>query len=111
METINDDDFLKVHIIAGTILSAKINPKAIKAAYFLEIDFGGYGIKISSAQVTQHYSAAELIGQQILAVVNFPTKRIAGIASEVLVLAAVSEQEGTILIQPERSVTNGSRVF
>lgn len=111
METINHDDFLKVKIISGTILSAKINPKAIKPAYSLEIDFGEYGVKMSSAQITQHYRAEDLVGQQILAVANFPPKKIAGFTSEVLVLATVSEQEGTILIQPERTVTNGSRVL
>ncbi len=111
METINFEDFLKVEIIVGTILSAKINPKAIKPAFTLEIDFGKHGIKKSSAQITEHYSTIKLIGQQILAVVNFPPKKVAGITSEVLVLAVVSEQEGTILIQPQRKVTNGSRLL
>lgn len=111
METINHEDFLKVKIASGTILSAATNPKAIKPAYILEIDFGEYGIKMSSAQITQHYTPADLIGQQILAIVNFPTKRVAGITSEVLVLAVVSEQEGTVLIHPERPVPNGSCVL
>ena len=111
METISFDDFLKVQIMVGTILSAKINPKAIKPAFTLEIDFGSLGIRKSSAQITEHYSDKKLIGQQVLAVVNFEPKKIAGVTSEVLVLAIVSEQEGTILIQPQRKVTNGSRVL
>ncbi|MBI2791750.1 MAG: tRNA-binding protein [Gammaproteobacteria bacterium] len=111
METISFDDFLKVNIVAGTILSAKLNEKAIKPSYILEIDFGPFGKKLSSAQLTEHYMPDDLINQQILAVINFPPKRIAGIMSEVLVLATVSTSDGTILIQPQRPVTNGSRLL
>jgi tRNA-binding protein len=111
METISFDDFLKVNIVAGTILSAKLNEKAIKPSYILEIDFGPFGKKQSSAQLTEHYTPNDLINQQILAVINFPPKRIAGIMSEVLVLATVSKLDGTILIQPQRPVTNGSRLL
>src|SRR5689334_4405191 len=111
METISFDDFLKLNIVAGTIVSAKVNEKAKKPSYILEIDFGLYGKKQSSAQLTEHYTPENLIHQQILAVMNFPPKRIAGILSEVLVLATVSEQDGTILVQPQRPVTNGSRLL
>lgn len=111
MQTISFDDFLKVTIVTGTIISATLNEKAKKPAYVLEIDFGPFGKKMSSAQLTEHYTPHDLINQQVLAVVNFPAKRVAGIISEVLVLATVSEQEGTILIQPQRPVSNGSRLL
>lgn len=104
-------DFLKVHIVVGTILSAELNPKAKKKAYILKIDFGQFGIKISSAQITQNYSIHQLLGEQIVAVINFPSKKIAGVASEVLVLAAVCNEKGTILLQPKSSVENGTQIL
>ena len=103
-------DFSKVQICAGTIIEAELNEKALKPAYVLRIDFGLLGIKTSSAQITQHYSPESLIGQQIVAVMNFPMKRIAGIKSEVLVLACVSEENGTVLLSPTMPVPNGCRV-
>lgn len=109
--TIQYDDFLKVDIRSGTILDATLNPKANKPAYILTIDFGDLGIKTSSAQITENYQAAELIGRQIVAVTNFPSKRIAGIASEVLVLACISPINGTVLLQPTQPVPAGSRVL
>ena len=108
---IDIEDFLKVDIRVGTILSAKINQKARKPAYILEIDFGDeIGTKITSAQITQNYSINELIGKQVCAVVNFPIKRIAGVKSEVLVLAVVCKDNGTVLLQPDREVVNGERI-
>ena len=104
-------DFLKVDIRVGTILEAALNPKARKPAYVLKVDFGELGIKMSSAQITEHYDAADLPGRQVLAVVNFPPKRVAGVKSEVLVLAAVDEAKGTILIQPEQKVQDGTRLL
>jgi len=104
-------DFTKVHICAGTITDAKLNPKANKPAYIVTIDFGGLGLKTSSAQITEHYSADSLLGKQILAVMNFPSKIIAGVKSEVLILACVSDDEGTVLIEPNKSVSNGTRVL
>ena len=97
MKKIIFEDFSKVRIIIGTILEAELNPKANKPAYILKIDFGNYGIKTSSAQITKNYSKDNLIGMQISAVVNFPIKKIAGIKSEVLVLGVISEQKDIIL--------------
>lgn len=104
-------DFLKVGIFVGTVISAELNPKAIKPAYKVVIDFGNLGIKISSAQITQNYTEEELVGQQIIAVLNFPPKKVAGINSEVLILAAVCEDEGTVLIKPSIKVQNGNRIL
>jgi len=110
-DKINIEDFLKIDIRVGTILKAKINQKARKPAYILEIDFGEeIGFKITSAQITQNYLINELIGKQVCAVVNFPIKRIAGVKSEVLVLAVVCKDNGTVLLQPDREVVNGERI-
>lgn len=104
-------DFLKVDIRAGTVLSAKLNQKAKIPAYEIDVDFGStLGIKKSSAQLTENYSAEELCGKQICAVVNFPMRRVAGVKSEVLILAIVCKNNGTILIQPSKLVTNGERL-
>ena len=104
------DDFIKLDIRVGTILNAKIFEKAKKPAYQLEIDFGDeIGIKNSSAQITDCYTTDNLIGKQILAVVNFPPKQIANFISEVLVLGIYSEQ-GVILISPDKYVKNGDRL-
>ena len=103
-------DFLKVDIRVGTIVEAVENLKARQPAYVLRIDFGQLGQKTSSAQITQNYSQQELIGKQIIAVVNFPPKRVAGIMSEVLVLAAVCKTHGTVLLEPNSFVENGTRV-
>ena len=111
MNEISFDDFLKVQIATGTIVEAVLNPKAKKPAYALTIDFGELGFKTSSAQMTENYSPEQLIGKQIIAVMNFPAKRVAGVVSEVLVLAAVSGQKGTVLLQPQMSVENGVRIF
>lgn len=104
-------DFLKVGIYVGTIVKAYENKKAIKSAYILEIDFGEYGIKISSAQITQNYQVEDLIGQQIISVLNFSTKNIAGTKSECLVLAAVYDVNNAVLLQPKQFVRNGTRVL
>jgi len=105
------DEFLAVQLHVGTILSAKSNKKARKPAYVLEIDFGKYGRKTSSAQLTENYKTEELAGKQIIAVLNFPAKRIAGVKSEVLVLGAVGEETGTVLLKTDKPVTNGSRIL
>jgi len=108
---ISYEDFTKVNICAGTIIAAALNPKAKKPSYMLQIDFGKLGIKTSSAQITENYTPEKLIGQQIVAVMNFPIKPVAGIKSEVLVLASVSDEAGTVLLQPTKSVPNGSRIL
>ncbi|MBQ7227670.1 MAG: tRNA-binding protein [Clostridia bacterium] len=103
------DDFMKLDIRVGTIISAQNFDKAKKPAYQLEIDFGALGIKKSSAQITDYYTAEELVGKQILAVVNFPPRQIANFMSEVLVLGTYSDG-GVVLITPERPVDNGDKL-
>lgn len=105
------EDFEKLDIRVGTVVEAEINAKAKKPAYRLTIDFGDeIGLKVSSAQLCQNYRCDELVQRQILAVVNFPVRNIAGVPSEVLVLAVVSAEHGTVLIGPERGVVNGDRL-
>jgi tRNA-binding protein len=110
-QTIDFADFLKVEIRVGTIVEARLNEKAIKQAYVLKIDFGEFGIKNSSAQITENYTTENLPGQKVIAVMNFAPKRVAGVKSEVLVLAAVCETKGTILLQPTGAVVNGTRIL
>ena len=110
MEPITWDDFEKIDIRAATILEVKPFPEARKPAYQLTIDFGALGIKRSSAQITAFYSIEELPGQQVLAVVNFLPKKIAGFSSECLVLGVYDENKDVVLIQPKHSVSNGSKV-
>ena len=102
-------DFLKVDMRVGQIVEVTENPKAKKPAYVLNIDFGELGHKTSSAQITQNYSKEELLGKQIVAVVN-PPKLVAGVKSEVLVLAAVCQVRGTVLVEPNLTVENGTRI-
>ena len=108
--TIEFDDFLKVSMHTGTIISAQLNAKARKPAYVMQIDFGDeLGIKTTSAQITDHYIAEDIIGTQVVAVINFPPLRVAGVKSEVLVLGVVAE-DGVVLLQPERTVKNGLKI-
>lgn len=109
-DTIGIEDFHRVDLRIGTVRSARPNLKARKPAYVLEIDFGPeLGIKTTSAQITEAYDTAALEGRQVVAVVNFPRKKIADVWSEVLVLGATGEGP-TILIAPDRPVPNGSHV-
>ena len=110
MEEINFEEFQKVKILTGTILEARLNTKASNPAYVLSIDFGQFGIKTSSSQITKNYQAESLTGLQILAVVNFKAKRIAGVKSEVLILGAYSEDKGVVLLTPTESVEDGSLI-
>ena len=104
-------DFDKIDVRVGTVLTAGLNEKALKPAYVLEIDFGPeLGIKTSSAQITQAYDPESLIGKQIVAVVNFEPKRVAGVRSEVLILAIVQPDGPTVLLMPDMPVKNGSRM-
>ena len=103
------DDFLKLDIRVGTIIKAEDFLNARRSAYKLEIDFGCLGIKKSSAQITELYQKSELVGKQILAVVNFPPKQIADFMSEVLVLGVYS-REGVVLIEPNKPVNNGEKL-
>ena len=104
---IENSDFHRVNMMAGTIIDAKLNEKAIRPAYILTIDFGEHGYKTSSAQLTQNYLCEDLMGEQVIAVMNFESKRIAGIKSEVLVLAATCHEQGTVLLHPGIKVNNG----
>jgi len=103
-------DFEKVDMRIGTIISIEDFPKARKPAYKLKIDFGEFGIKQSSAQITDLYSKEDLLNKQIIAVVNFPPKQIANFLSECLVMGVYSEDNSVVLLQPERKTTNGMRV-
>lgn len=108
---LNFEDFQKVEIKIGTILEAGLNAKARNPAYVLRIDFGEkIGIKTTSAQLTENYQPQDLLGKQVSAVMNFPPLRIAGVKSEVLVLAGVCETNGTVLLHPSRRVNNGTHV-
>jgi tRNA-binding protein len=104
------DDFTKVDIRCGTILSAVVFAKAKKPAYQLSIDFGSLGIKKSSAQITAHYSIDNLIGKQVVAVVNFPPKQIANFMSECLVLGVYDTENEVVLLHPSHPVQNGQPI-
>ncbi|AXY74511.1 tRNA-binding protein [Paraflavitalea soli] len=108
--TISWDDFEKVDIRVGTILEVTDFPKAKKPAYQITIDFGELGIKKSSAQVTAIYDKEELMGKQVVAIVNFPPKQIANFFSECLVLGVYTDKKDVVLLQPERKVSNGWKI-
>lgn len=109
--TINWSDFEKIDIRTGTILDVQDFPAARKPAYKLTIDFGEEtGIRRSSAQITVHYNKQALIGQQVIAVVNFPPKNIAGFMSECLVLGVYDENNAVILLRPGLPVKNGLKI-
>lgn len=108
--SITYDDFARLEIRVGTIVSAEAFPEARMPAYKLTVDFGPLGARRSSAQITKHYTADELIGRQVACVVNFPVKRIAGFASEILVLGAVPGPGDVVLLHPERPVPDGTAV-
>lgn len=110
MSLIDWDDFEKIDIRSGTILEAVPFPNARKPAYQLLIDFGTMGIKRSSAQITAHYAAAELIGRQIVAVVNFPPKQIANFFSECLVLGVYDDNNEVVLLKPDKPSPNGRKI-
>jgi tRNA-binding protein len=103
-------DFEKICIRAGTVTDVQPFPKAKKPAYKLTIDFGQYGIKHSSAQITELYNMEELIGKQVVAVVNFPPKQIADFFSECLVLGVYNEDNAVVLLQPDKPVQNGGKI-
>ena len=104
------DDFEKVEIRCGTVIEVKGFEKAKKPAYQLTIDFGAFGIKKSSAQITNHYSKEAILNKQVIAVVNFPPKQIANFFSECLVLGVYDENNNVVLLQPERIVKNGMKI-
>ncbi|MEQ3663956.1 MULTISPECIES: tRNA-binding protein [unclassified Olleya] len=109
MSTIQFEDFTKVDLRVGTILEVNDFPEAKNPAYQLIIDFGGLGVKKTSAQITKLYKKEDLLNRQIVAVVNFPRKQIAKFMSECLVLGAVNAKD-VILLNPETKVPNGTSV-
>ena len=105
---ISYEDFRKVNIHVGTVISVEENKKARKSALVLEIDFGdSLGIKKTSAQITDYYNESNLVGKQVIAVCNFPPKNIADVKSEVLVLGAMEEDGKVVLVHPSKKVANG----
>ncbi|SNZ20871.1 tRNA-binding protein [Cohaesibacter gelatinilyticus] len=111
MSEISFDDFLKVDIRVGTVVEAVPFPEARKPAYKLKIDFGGeIGVKKSSAQITVHYSCEDLVGRQVMAVVNFPRRQIGPFMSEVLTLGYSDDNADIVLAAVEQAVPNGSRL-
>ena len=101
------EDFEKIEMRVGTIITANDFTKAKQPAYQLTIDFGVYGIKKSSAQITKLYLKEDLMGKQVVAIVNFPPKQIANFLSECLVLGVYNELNEVVLLQPDMSVKNG----
>ena len=104
------NDFEKIDIQVGTIISVEDFPKARKPAYRLTIDFGALGIKQSSAQIKDLYAKEDLLNKQIIAVVNFPPKQIANFISECLVLGVYADDNSVVLLQPERKTANGMKI-
>lgn len=111
MPEITYDDFLKVDIRVGRVLAAGLFPKARKPAYKLRIDFGPLGEKTSSAQITKYYEPNDLVGKLVLAVVNFPSRRIADFDSQVLTLGVMLGEGDVVLVHPSQDVPAGSRIL
>lgn len=106
------DDFDKLDIRVGTIIDVQAFPEARKPSYKLWIDFGGeIGTKCSSAQITVHYKMDQLLGRQVMAVVNFPPRRIGPFTSEVLTLGVPDDEGAVVLIRPDLKVANGGKLF
>lgn len=110
MESINWNDFERVELRAGTILQVLDFPGARKPAYKIQVDFGEFGVKWSSAQITKHYTKDELPGRQIIGVINFPKKQIANFMSEFLVTGFADENGDIALAAVDKKVPNGSKL-
>ncbi|MBK0381735.1 tRNA-binding protein [Pedobacter sp. SD-b] len=108
--TISFEDFLRIEMRVGTIIKAEMFKEAIKPAYKLWVDFDEIGIKKTSAQITQLYKPKDLIGKQVIAVVNFPPKQIANFISECLVLGSIGEQNCITLLSTDKPVKNGLKI-
>ena len=110
-QEITYEDYNKIEIKVGTIISVKKNEKARKPSLVVEIDFGkDIGIKKSSAQITHYYNEQNLVGKQVIGVCNFPKKNIAGVVSEVLVLGAIEKDGKVVLLHPSQKVENGLEI-
>ena len=107
-EQISYDQFDKIDLRIGTVISVKKNEKARKPSLVVKVDFGKeIGIKQSSAQITHYYTPENLVGKQVIGVCNFPTKNIAGVVSEVLVLGAIEKDGKVVLVHPSQKTGNG----
>lgn len=111
MEEINWNDFERVGLHVGTVLAVEDFPEARNPSYKLQVDFGPIGVKWSSAQITKHYNKEELIGRQIVGVVNFPRKQIGKFMSEFLVTGFADENGDIVLSTPAQKVPNGSKLI
>ena len=110
-QEITFEDYSKIEIKVGTVLSVKKNEKARKPSLVVEVDFGeSIGVKKSSAQITHFYNEQNLIGKQVIGVCNFPKKNIAGIVSEVLILGAIEKDGKVVLVHPSQKVENGLEI-
>ena len=110
-QEITYEEYNKVDIKVGTVLSVKKNEKARKPSLVVEVDFGGdIGVKKSSAQITHYYNAESLVGKQVIGVCNFPKKNIAGVVSEVLILGAIEKDGKVVLVHPSQNVENGLEI-
>lgn len=103
-------EFMRVEMRVGTIISAEEFKEARNPAYKIVVDFGDYGERKTSAQITELYGVEDIIGKQVVAVINFPAKQIANIMSECIILGGIGKNKEVTLIQPEREVENGVRI-
>lgn len=104
-------DFEKVELRVGTIIDVQPFPEARKPSFKLQIDFGEFGVRRSSAQITEHYTPEDLIGRQVLGVLNFPTKQIANFFSECLTTGVPDDNGKVVLVSPSQRVPNGAKLF
>lgn len=104
------EDFEKIKMHVGRIIDVQEFPKARKPAYQLKVDFGPLGIKNSSAQITEHYQKEELLGKQVIGILNFPPKQIANFISECLILGIYHQDGGVVLLVPDKKTRNGDVV-
>ena len=110
-QEITYEDYNKIDIKVGTIISVKKNEKARKPSLVVEVDFGkDIGIKKSSAQITHYYNEQNLVGKQVIGVCNFPKKNIAGVISEILILGAIEKDGKVVLVHPSQKVENGLEI-
>ena len=104
-------DFEKIDIRVGTVIHSEINESTFKPSFIIHVDFGPLGIKKTSAQITSLYEHSELVGKQVIGILNLPKKQIANMKSDFLLLGSTNEQNNDVVIlEPERKVSNGSKV-